>query len=303
MDKYLIKMNLKYYSIIIQINVRQNKTENSVNAQDYYSFGGILRSYETGGLIGERYKFTGKERDTETNYDYFGARYYDSNLGRWLTPDPLADKYPGWSPYNYGRNNPIRLIDPNGGYVVDGNSFIFMNEGEFNLNFPIWDNFGISPRRGETLFPDKTREVAANSVLSTIVGGVIKGAKTVFDLGTFGALNTDYAEKHLKWEAEQDVVADIIAGKSQLCKMFNTPELDRFDKKYNYQRYGRGTVLNINLNYLENVGEYSNKDLAKDYIIRALNIEIDNRAQIKRNKAYAKQTFNPYDVENGSPSR
>ena len=38
----------------------------------------------------ERYKFTGKERDTETNYDFFGARYHDSDLGRWLTPDPLA---------------------------------------------------------------------------------------------------------------------------------------------------------------------------------------------------------------------
>ena len=257
----------------------------------------------TGGLNDERYKFTGKERDTETSYDYFGARYYDSNLGRWLTPDPLADKYPGWSPYNYGRNNPIRLIDPNGGYVVDGSSFIFMNEGEFNLNFPIWDNFGISPRRGETLFPDKTREVAANSVLTTIVGGTIAGAKTIFDLATFAAFNADYGEKHLEWEAEQDVVADIMAGKSQLCEMFNLPELDKFDKQFNHARYARGSVLNINLNYLENINENSNEDLAKDYIIRALNIEINNKVQEKRNKRYAKQTFDPYDVENGSPSR
>ena len=90
-----------------------------VNAQDYYSFGGILRSYETGGLSGERYKFTGKERDTETNYDYFGARYYDSDLGRWLTPDPLADRYPGWSPYNYCLNNPMKYIDSNGMYPCD----------------------------------------------------------------------------------------------------------------------------------------------------------------------------------------
>ena len=62
----------------------------------------------------ERYKFTGKERDTETSYDYFGARYYDSRIGRWLQVDPLAEKYTGWSTYNYTMNNPLKFIDPNG---------------------------------------------------------------------------------------------------------------------------------------------------------------------------------------------
>jgi RHS repeat-associated protein len=66
------------------------------------------------GFANDKYKFTGKERDTETNYDYFGARYYDSELGRWLQVDPLADKYPGWSPYNYTLNNPLFYVDPDG---------------------------------------------------------------------------------------------------------------------------------------------------------------------------------------------
>ena len=43
-----------------------------------------------------------------------GARYYHSDLSVWLSVDPLADKYPGWSPYNYCLNNPIKLVDPNG---------------------------------------------------------------------------------------------------------------------------------------------------------------------------------------------
>ena len=64
----------RYYYIkdhlgIIRITI--DETGNVVNAQDYYSFGGILRSYITGGLNDERYKFTGKERDTTTSYDYF----------------------------------------------------------------------------------------------------------------------------------------------------------------------------------------------------------------------------------------
>ncbi len=60
------------------------------------------------------YKFSGKELDDETGYSYFGARYYDPNISIWLSVDPLSDKYPGHTPYNYTLNNPIRLIDPDG---------------------------------------------------------------------------------------------------------------------------------------------------------------------------------------------
>ena len=61
------------------------------------------------------YSFTGKERDEETGYSYFGARYYDSDLsGLFLSIDPMADKYPSISPYAYCAWNPVRLVDPNG---------------------------------------------------------------------------------------------------------------------------------------------------------------------------------------------
>jgi RHS repeat-associated protein len=56
--------------------------------------------------------FTSKERDVETGLDYFGARYYESWSGRWMSVDPLAKKYPGWSPYCYVRDNAIGLSDP-----------------------------------------------------------------------------------------------------------------------------------------------------------------------------------------------
>lgn len=58
---------------------------------------------------------TGKERDEETGYGYFGARYMDHELmTMWLSVDPLADKYPSISPYNYCMWNPIKLVDPDG---------------------------------------------------------------------------------------------------------------------------------------------------------------------------------------------
>lgn len=58
--------------------------------------------------------FSAKEKDAETGYSYFGARYYSSDLSVWLSVDPMADKYPSMSPYSYCANNPIKLIDPNG---------------------------------------------------------------------------------------------------------------------------------------------------------------------------------------------
>ena len=50
---------------------------------------------------------------------YFGARYYDPEIARWLAVDPLADMYPTQSSYNYVMNNPLRLIDPNGMGIFD----------------------------------------------------------------------------------------------------------------------------------------------------------------------------------------
>ena len=63
----------------------------------------------------ERFRFTGKERDEETGYGYFGARYMDHELmTMWLSVDPMADKYPSISPYNYCMWNPLRVVDPDG---------------------------------------------------------------------------------------------------------------------------------------------------------------------------------------------
>ena len=41
-------------------------------------------------------------------------RHYHSDLSIWLSVDPMADKYPGVSPYTYCANNPVRLVDPDG---------------------------------------------------------------------------------------------------------------------------------------------------------------------------------------------
>ncbi len=63
---------------------------------------------------GTDYKFNAKELDNETGMYYYGARYYTPELSVWLSVDPLSDKYPSMTPYNYCSNNPMKFIDPDG---------------------------------------------------------------------------------------------------------------------------------------------------------------------------------------------
>jgi RHS repeat-associated protein len=60
------------------------------------------------------YKFSGKEKDEESGFNYFGSRYYWDKGSIWLSVDPMSHKYPHLTSYNYCANNPVMLIDPNG---------------------------------------------------------------------------------------------------------------------------------------------------------------------------------------------
>jgi len=69
---------------------------------------------------GQPRRFTGKERDTETGLDYFGARYYEAPIARFTTVDPSMTPTENifdpqrWDRYAYGRNNPLKHVDPDG---------------------------------------------------------------------------------------------------------------------------------------------------------------------------------------------
>src|SRR5690554_1358943 len=94
------------------------KNENSRKLRlDYYLFGSPMqgRSFNSNSY---KFGFNGMESEDdlygEKNAYDFGARIYDSRIGKFMSLDPDAANYPFMSPYCFAANNPIRLIDKNG---------------------------------------------------------------------------------------------------------------------------------------------------------------------------------------------
>lgn len=81
-----------------------------MNSIAYTPFG-IVDAENSTGKDSFRSKFTGKEKDNSLGLYYFGSRFYDGHLGRFISPDP-ANQY--FSPYLYGDGDPLSGVDPNG---------------------------------------------------------------------------------------------------------------------------------------------------------------------------------------------
>ena len=159
--------------------------------------------------------FTGKEKDEETGYGYFGARYMDHELmTMWLSVDPLADKYPNISPYAYCAWNPVKLVDP------DGNDW-YQNELTgaiyYNSNYRGESMAGTGAMKG-----DGWKYLGANGMFSTDAShnsdlDIVRrnNGKMNFNTGTNGfdlelSLNGDMAKSVMKSVGYKQVPTQVI---------------------------------------------------------------------------------------------
>ncbi len=101
-------------------NVDTDSSGNVVQLLDYFPYGGT-RVDEHSNDYQNDYKFTGKERDEETNLDYYESRYYNSDIARFISVDPWEGDMndpQSFNKYSYVRNNPVKYVDPSGNIPI-----------------------------------------------------------------------------------------------------------------------------------------------------------------------------------------
>lgn len=107
------------------------------------------------------------EKDDEAkgsgNHLDFGARCYDSRLGRWLSLEPLASKFPELSPYVFAYNSPISFVDPDGMDPREGNKQLTINFGRCYITI-------IVNPEPSFKYPDPRLERRARNFLNTGIG-------------------------------------------------------------------------------------------------------------------------------------
>ncbi len=159
------------------------------------------------------YTFSAKERDSETGLNYFGSRYYSSDLSVWLSMDPMSDKYPSLSPYVYCANNPVKLVDPNGETFVgvDGEN-VEVNRNK-NGQISVGDNASEDLKRMASMINSSGSKTAAKQFMKLSKNECKIHFQIVQGDGDGGKLG--YHQAHgengepLEWNADQGVFSDL----------------------------------------------------------------------------------------------
>jgi len=145
---------------------------------------------------------------------YYGARYYDPKISLWLSVDPLAEKYPGVSPFAYTYDNPIRFMDPTGMEGVENDWIpIVLKNGNVGYMAEKGDNaktfasqYGLDEETAKKIVPEnvqegdiisgeKVKEVTGSEILKLDLAAKEATDQRVFDQYLFAI---DYTIKERK---------------------------------------------------------------------------------------------------------
>ncbi|MBV6480149.1 MAG: hypothetical protein HGGPFJEG_02994 [Ignavibacteria bacterium] len=216
-----------------------------VSAQDYDGWGYLLqnRIFDSDST---KYKFTEKERDKESEYDYFGARYYDSRLGRWGRVDPLLSNEPSKTPYHYTSNNPINRIDPHGLddiYFKKGEEVNRKKSGFWDFDWLFGDTYYVQSESGNV-------EYEGNHYFETLSEATVtqfKGWDRV--VANWESLITKEGFSYRLSEALDGAPSDLKDRYRYALK--EGPSGRKLDQKRFLQKYSLYVFNNIAMNYEE----------------------------------------------------
>lgn len=180
-----------------------------------------------------KYDFTGKERDDQTTYDYFGARYYDSRVANWTSIDPLFEKHYDYSPFNYVLRSPLVLIDPDG----KQESFQLLTTPFINYICPTCD-IGGSPNSGSIAIGSGFNSALAQGIKFLFDKGLplINVYKILNNLSSSLNLNLSEQAESIEWFSSKETEEINVEAEPQEG---DAPSADRVyvDKKGKEYKY------------------------------------------------------------------
>ena len=223
-----------------------------VERNDYYPFGGRWEDSGSEMMSANRYRYNGKEEQSGEfgvhTIDY-GARHYTPISGRWLSMDPLAEKYYSISPYVFCNNNPVNYVDLDGMRIVITNNSIEYQwkEVEGVWGFYDEDNNQIKNNLFVDMASSYLSELMATNTGSSLVQELVEhsesiyigGGKNVYDSSTKtvgfnsihvksvtveGGINSDFSATFIHELAH--ALYDISGGETKLW--FTVPQGENY---------------------------------------------------------------------------
>ena len=269
-------------------------TGTGIAHRGYLPFGEPFVTQQLPGAWNPRYTFSGKERDEETGYSYFGARYYHSDLSIWLSVDPMSDKYPSLSPYAYCGNNPIQIMDPNGEDIWEINSH---GRVVNHIEDQTIDAFYLVDKKGNRL---AGKEVSFNyGTIESFKSQYSDDYNTTFDwynvrgddngkkLFEFFANNTKVEFSHLMLGVKGDEGLNIISTSHETSKEHSVNFLLDNKYQYGYTIRGHNHSHPNNTQYPSGL-ENRDKDIA--FAKKLTNISLKNGSSIPTFQIYIPKT-------------
>ena len=207
----------------------------------YLPYGGTFVDHRTGSYSSP-YTFSAKEKDSESGYNYFGARYYTDNIMMWLSVDPMSDKNASTSPYMYCAGNPIKYKDLYGmdtimfnryGYFgkpipdnSDEDTYVRVSNKEFNANkIKYKKNGGLRWYHG-TLTIGKNELVKKESDYGDMYYDAGKDKNKASKIFRFFVNNTDVEWSHSIWNDDNNELLNAISTNHD-AKEVDFPRLNK----------------------------------------------------------------------------